>query len=84
MEVYDLDPILGLLALPHANDIDFSVTDEPDWFPFNIEGSFVYDQRAFPDSKRSATTHLAVPARYRNEWRDDVIGFLLSGGIRPI
>lgn len=49
MKKYDVDPLLGLFALARENKIDFSVLDEPGWFPFNFEYSLVYSLNEIKD-----------------------------------
>lgn len=49
MQKNDVDPGLGLLARGRANEIDFSVADEPGWFLFNFDDSISYDLWACAD-----------------------------------
>lgn len=74
MKKYDFDPILGLYAVACANKIDFSVGDEPYWLPFHLNGSMVYNLRAFKDPERTTFTHSAVFVRLWNEFCDDEMG----------
>lgn len=37
MEEYDADPVMGLLAIERANEIDFGAVKERGWFLFNFE-----------------------------------------------
>lgn len=74
MKKYDVDPVLGVLALAHANKIDFSFTEKSGWFTCNFEISIVYDLRALKDPGRSIFTYPAVPVCYSVEYCEDVMG----------
>lgn len=41
-----MDLVLGLLALLRGNEMEFDEVDEPAWFSFDLETSFVYALRA--------------------------------------
>lgn len=45
----DAAPVLGLLSISCANEIDFVVAVEPGWILFNFEDVIVYDTMAFND-----------------------------------
>lgn len=68
MEEYDVDPVLGVLLLMRANEIDFDVAADSSGFHFNFEDSNVYDLDVFNNPGRSPITHLAVLVRYRGGW----------------
>lgn len=70
MEEYDVDLVLGGLALVRASEIDFGVAEKPVWFPFNSEDGIVYDPRTFKDPGRSVITHHSIPVQNQDEWRD--------------
>lgn len=64
---YDMDSILGLVPLTHANKIHFGVKKDPGWFTFTFQDSIFHDLRAFEVPLRSDFTNLAVYLRSRDE-----------------
>lgn len=67
MKIYGVNPVLRLLTLPCANEIDFNVADEPSCFPFNFEHVTEKILQVFEDPRRSALTHPAFHVRYQDE-----------------
>lgn len=81
MEEDDVDPALGLLAIARANEIKFSVANEPVWFPFSFKDRIVHNLSVLEHPGRTSITHPAVPVRYCVGWRDEgtsIVALLVS------
>lgn len=64
MEKYDVDLVLGLLAITRANDISIDVADKSGLFLSILEESTLYHLTVLEDPRRSASTHPAFPVHY--------------------
>lgn len=64
--MYDVDPVLCLLALACGDEIGFGVAEKQGWLTFNFENSIVYDLKTFDNPGRFLITHPAVFLRYQD------------------
>lgn len=65
-----MDPVLDLLALARANEIEFGITMKPGWIPFRFEDIVAYYLKVLRYLEHSALTKPAVFVRFYDALRN--------------